>query len=47
MGEADTWSTAPYRSPTSSPPAARDGEVTRFSFEPPGLSDLFRRVVSE
>ena len=27
--------------------AARDGEVTRFSFEPPGLSDLFRRVVSE
>jgi ABC-2 type transport system ATP-binding protein len=25
--------------------ASRDGEVTRFSFEPPGLSDLFRQAV--
>jgi ABC-2 type transport system ATP-binding protein len=27
--------------------AARDGEVTRFAFEPPGLSDLFREAVRE
>jgi ABC-2 type transport system ATP-binding protein len=26
--------------------AARDGEVTRFTFEPPSLSDLFREAVS-
>lgn len=25
--------------------AAEDGEVTRFAFEPPGLSDLFRQAV--
>ena len=33
---------------TDIPPAlaaAQAGEVTRFSFEPPGLSDLFREAV--
>jgi hypothetical protein len=27
--------------------AAEDGDVTRFAFEPPGLSDLFRAAVKQ